>query len=256
MKLSKYNKFLNIILSIFTIIGLILIWFLGSVVVDESLILPNPFETLIQIFNLFGMGEFWLGLLSSLTRSLIAFLLSFTIGLGLAILVKFCKVSSPIINIIVAIIRAMPTIAVILLLLLWTNSKVASVVVTMLVVLPTMFSMMQVALNKIDNEILQMCKIYNIPKKTVFFKYIFPIILPTIFSSIGSSLALNIKLIVASEVLAGTANSIGNMMSQSKIYFETPRLFALVIIMIIIAVVIELIFNLISKKVGKNNGID
>ena len=158
--------------------------------------------------------------------------------------------SAKIIEPIISILRALPTIAIILLLLFWTNSKVAPVIVTMLVVLPTMFSSMQEALNKIDKDIIDMMKIYNISKKDMFLKYILPIIMPSTIRAIGSGLALNIKLIVAAEVIAGTARSIGNMMSEAKIYFETAELFAMVVLMIILSVTIELVFTKIASKVG------
>ena len=250
MKLNKYNRVLNLILPILTILVIILIWFVGSVIVDEAIILPTPFETIERMFSLFALGEFWVNLLGTFARSLIAFFVSFVLGLSLAIAVKFSSMSKSIIKIIVSIIRAMPTIAVILLLLLWTNSKVAAVVVTMLVVLPTVFGTMQDALGKIDSDIINMMKLYNISKKDMFMKYILPIILPSTIRSMGTGLALNIKLIVAAEVIAGTAKSIGNMMSQAKIYFETAELFAVVIFMIILSVTIEMIFAKIASKVG------
>jgi NitT/TauT family transport system permease protein len=250
MKLNKYNKVINLILPIITILAIILIWLLGSVIVNETIILPTPFETVDSMFSLLGTGEFWLNLIGTVGRSLIAFAVSFILGLVLAIAVKFSNISKSIIKIIVSIIRAMPTIAVILLLLLWTNSKVAAIVVTMLVVLPTIFSTMNDALGKIDSDIISMLKLYDISKKDIFCKYIFPIIMPSTIRSIGSGLALNIKLIVAAEVIAGTARSIGNMMSQAKIYFETAELFAVVVLMIILSVTIELVFTKIASKVG------
>lgn len=250
MRLNKFNKLLNLILPLITVLVIILVWFLGSVIVDETIILPTPIDALGKMFSLFVSGVFWVNLLGTIGRSLIAFGVSFVLGLGFAILIKFSNVSKPIIKIIISIIRAMPTIAVILLLLLWTNSKVASVVVTMLVVLPIMFSSMQEALNKIDKDIIDMMKIYNISKKDMFLKYILPIIMPSTIRSIGTGLALNIKLIVAAEVIAGTAKSIGNMMSEAKIYFETAELFAIVVFMIILSVVIELVFARIANKVG------
>lgn len=250
MKLNKCNKILNLILPLATILILILVWLVGAVIVDEAIILPTPKDTCVKMFSLLGESAFWQNLMGSLGRSLIAFVVSFMLALGLAICVRFSKISRPIVKIIVSILRAMPTIAVILLLLLWTNSKVASIVVTMLVVLPTVFSSMQDALGKIDSDIIAMLKLYNVSKKEMFFKYILPIILPSIIRTIGSGLALNIKLIVASEVIAGTAKSIGNMMSEAKIYFETAELFAIVIFVIIISVTLELVFAKIAEKVG------
>lgn len=256
MKLKNNTKLFNILISSVTVIGLLLIWLIGAIVVDESIILPTPINAIGESFRLLWSGDFWLALLGTLGRAMIAFVVSFLIGVGLAIIVKFSHISRPIINIIISIIRAIPTIAVVLLLLLWTDSKIASMVVTMLVVLPMVYSMAEVALNRIDKDIIDMMKLYNISKKKILFKYIVPVISPEIMRMIGSVFSLNIKLIVASEVLAGTANSIGNLMQQSKMYFETPKLFALVIIMIIIAVIIEQIFNIISSKMRKRYGID
>jgi NitT/TauT family transport system permease protein len=250
MKLNKYNKILNLILPVITILVLLLIWLVGALIVNETIILPNPKDTVVKMFNLLGKGVFWQNLMGTALRSVVAFLVSFVLGSILAICVKFVKICEPVIKIIVSILRAMPTIAVILLLLLWTNSKVASVVVTMLVVLPTVFSSMQDALGNIDSDIIEMLKMYNLSKRDMFFKYILPIILPSTLRVIGSGLALNIKLIVASEVIAGTAKSIGNMMSEAKIYFETAELFAIVIFMIIISVTIELVFAKIAKRIG------
>lgn len=250
MKLNKCNKVLNLILPIATILVILLVWLVGALLIKEAIILPTPKSTFTRMFELLGEGNFWRNLIGTMLRSLVAFVVSFILGLSLAICVKFSKFSRPIIKIIVSILRAMPTIAVILLLLLWTNSKVASVVVTMLVVLPTVFSAMQDALSKIDGDIIAMLKLYNVSKKEMFIKYILPIIMPSTIRTIGSGLALNIKLIVASEVIAGTARSIGNMMTEAKIYFETAELFAIVIFMIIISVTIELVFAKIAEKVG------
>lgn len=250
MKMKKINKTLNICLPIITILVLLLIWFVASKIVDEAIILPTPIAVLSKTFETLGKCEFWINFVSTMGRGVIAFSISFLLGTALAVLVSYAKMSKTVVNVLISIIRAMPTIAVILLLLLWTSSRVASVVVTMLVVLPTMYTSMQVALNKVDNEIITMMKSFNIPKKTQYTRYILPITLPSTIQTIGSGLSLNIKLIVAAEVIAGTARSIGNMMTEAKVYFETAELFAIVLLMVIIAVAIELIFHKIAYKVG------
>lgn len=250
MKIKKINKSLNICLPILTILVLTLIWFIAAKIVNEDIILPTPVSVLAKTFGVLGTGEFWINFINTLGRGVFAFGISFILGTALAILVSFSKISKPIVGVIVSIIRAMPTIAVILLLLLWSNSKVASVVVTMLVVLPTMYTSMQVSLGKVDSDIITMMKSFKISKKAQYTKYILPITLPSTIQTIGSGLSLNLKLIVAAEVIAGTARSIGNMMTEAKVYFETAELFAIVLIMVIFAVTIELIFHKIAEKMG------
>ena len=241
--MRKINKTLNIVLVASTILILVCLWGIGAVVVDESLILPSPIEVVSKAFILFGEGDFWIAFLDTLGRSVVSFLISITLALALALIIHFYAKSSVVIQTLISILRVVPTIAVILILLLWTNSKVASMVVTILVVLPTSFSMIRMLLGKIDNNVINICKVYGVSKKNVLLKYVLPLTLPNVFEIMGNALSLNIKLIVASEVLAGTAKSIGNMMSESKIYFETSRLFALVLIMMVVALFIELFFN-------------
>lgn len=251
--MSKDKKYrnLNIFLNVGTILFILLVWLIASIVINESLIIPTPLDSFKEVLNLFTSREFLINILFTLGRSVIAFVLSFSLALMLALLCKFSNISKSIVKVFVSIIRAMPTIAVILLLLLWTTSNIAAIIVTMLVLLPTMYSSMLTTLNKIDYEILEMLGIYNVSKKDKFRKYIFPVVLPSMLNNIGSGLSLNIKLIVAAEVIASTAKSIGNMMSEAKIYFETSTLFALVLIMVVVSVFVELLFSKISEKVGK-----
>jgi len=251
MNKEKKYKILNILLSLGTILFIFLAWLLSSIIINESIILPTPIESIKEMFYLFGDSEFLINILCTLGRSVLAFVLSFSLALVLAIVSKFYGLSKPIIKVFVSILRALPTIAVILLLLLWSTSNTAAIVVTMLVLLPTMYSAMSTTINLVDYDIMAMLDLYGVRKKDKFKKYIFPIILPSMLSNIGSGLSLNIKLIVAAEVIASTARSIGNMMNEAKIYFETTTLFALVLVMVIISVLIELLFSKISEKVGK-----
>lgn len=254
MRIKKSNLILNLILPILTILGIFLIWFFASIIVNEEIILPTPIDTIKELFRLFGEKVFWVGIGGTLIRSFVAFTSSFIIASGLALLTKYSKVGKSIIAIIVSIIRALPTIAVILLLLLWTNSKVASIIVTMIVILPTIYNSQLQGLNVIDPEILEMFKVYGVSKKVQFKKYILPQVTPPMIETIGSGLSLNIKLIVASEVIASVGRSIGQLMNESKVYFETAQLFALVLIIIVIAVIIEFLSHVIAGKFRRKYG--
>lgn len=254
MRNKKINTILNILLPILTILVIFLIWFFASIIVADEIVLASPFDAIKEGFILFGQGGFWKSLAGTLMRSAIAFVSSFVIAMLLAIISRINKNCKGVIKIIISILRALPTIAIILLLLLWTTSKVAAVTVTMLVVLPTTYNSIVMAFNGLESDVFEMLNIYKVPKKQQFLKYTLPQTTPSIIDTIGSGWSLNIKLIVASEVIAGTAVSIGQLMNESKIYFETARLFALVMITIIISVAIELIFSKVANIYRGRNG--
>ncbi len=247
----KKDKFYSILFPIITFGCILTLWAISANAINSEYVLPSVSATFSALFDLFKKGEFYTAYALTFLRSLIAFLLSFTIAFLLAYLVKKFRYAGKIINPIVSVIRCLPTIAVVLLLMFWTNSQIAPVIVTMMVVLPTLYTNVYSAFDSVDKEVVEMCEFFKVDKKKIFLSVKLPAILPSMLLAIGSGLALNIKLMVAAEVLASTANSIGNELSFYNYNLEVATMIALVLITVITGVIIEGVFRLISKKVGK-----
>lgn len=250
MKGKEKSKIYNFA-PLLSILCILLLWSVCAVSVDSEYILPSIGSTFKSFLSLFSFSEFYLSLLGTLLRTIISFVCSFIIAFVLAVLSKKFTLAEKFIAPLIMITRVLPTVAVVLLLLFWTTNNVAPVIVTMLVVLPTTFTGIKNTLSTVDEKQLEMCKVFNVPNKTVLFKVILPQILPELFLLIGSGLSLNLKLMVASEVLSQTANSMGYLLNTSKVYFEISTMIALVVVTIILGLIIEFIFNGIAKKVGK-----
>ena len=245
--MNKVDSILNKLLPLVSIAAIVLLWIVAGALVDSEYILPTVGQTLTALLNLFKSSEFYKALSFTLLRSLIAFIISFALGFLLA----FCKNRLPIvgklIDPVISVIRALPTIAIILLLLFWTNSKVAPIIVTMLVVLPTSYTHLCSAFAGINKGAVEAGKVDGANGKQLFVFIEFPQIAPPFYKAMGSGISLNFKLMVAAEVLAQTANSIGYMLNTSKIYFEIAEMMALVLVSVAIGVLIETIFNKIAE---------
>lgn len=250
MKAGQSKKITDIILTIIPIITILLLWGVSSLIIDNRFILPSLKETYYAFIGNFTSKVFYKALFSTLLRAFMAFIISLMIAFSLAILSgreKAQKVIAPII----AIIRALPTIAIVLLVLLWTNSYIAPMVVTTLVVLPTLYTDINNSFSVIGKEQVIMCKTFNVGKGDFIKKVALPEIMPEFLNTVGSNLSLNLKLMVAAEVIASTANSLGVMLNQGKVYFETAQMLSIVAVIVIIGLIIEYLFRFISKKVGK-----
>ena len=241
----------TLIIPISILMGIILIWMLLARIIDNQFILPTLGQTIESIINLAKQAQFYRALFSTIFRALISFLLSFLIALGLAYLSKKRTTYQKIIFPFISIIRALPTVAVTLLLVFWVNNKIAPVIVTMLVVLPTTYTNLTNAFDSVDKDAITMCEFFGVEKKQVFFKVQLPQMAPPLCLALGAGLALNLKLMVAAEVLSQTAYSLGFMMQNAKAYFEIAEMISIVIIVVLIALVVEIIFSNLSKKVGK-----
>ncbi len=250
--MNKNGKILNLIIPLISILSIIVLWVILAIVVNNQALLPSLTTTLKEFFSLFIKAEFYHAFFNTLLRSLLSFIFSFSLALALAVLTYKSKKAQRYFAPIISIIRVLPTIAVVLPLLVWTkNSFVTPIIVTFLVVFPTLYLNLKNALSSIDKDQIEMCKVFNVGKKEIYTKVIFPQILPPVILSMGAGLSLNVKLMVAAEVLAYTVSAIGDLLRLAKLYEQMSTMMALVLVTVILGLLIEWLFSFISKKVGK-----
>ncbi len=248
---DKNSKIINLILPLVTISALILLWSVASKSIENEFILPSIKSTVESFFALFLGKEIYVAFFSTLLRSLIAFAISFALGFIFAVISTKNSAARSAISPLISITRALPTIAIVLLLLLWTNSNIAPIIVTLLVVFPTVYTQIENAFFSLDKTVSEAGRVDGANEFFVFNKVELPQALPSVLRAIGSGISLNFKLMVAAEVISQTANSIGYMLNMSKVYFETAQMLALVCTTVLFGVVIETVFNYLSKRVGE-----
>lgn len=250
--LNKKRKTLNFVIPAVTVAVILLLWTVAAFAINSEYILPDVWQTLLAAVSLFKDKFFYASLGGTLLRACLSFLVSFFAAFAFAFFSYKSETFKRSIAPFIKIIRALPTVAVVLILLLWTNSKVAPVIVTLLVVLPTLYTDLGNAFDGIDKEVVEMCNAFDVPKKQILLKVEIPQVLPSALNSAGAGLSLNLKLMVAAEVIAQTAKSLGYILNVSKIYFEIPTMLAIVVVTVVIGTVIESVFGALSKKAGKN----
>jgi len=246
--IDKKARLLNIILPIVALGVVVVFWAVAALIIGNEFILPTVSDTLGALCSLCLSGEFYLAFLFTFLRSIAAFIFSFISAFLLAVLSNKFNNAERVISPLISVIRALPTIAVVLLLLFWTNSIIAPIIVTILVVLPTTYSHLKSALDTIDKSVPEASRVDGANEKQVFLYVEFPLIKHAVYSSIGGGISLNFKLMVAAEVLAQTANSIGYMLNTSKVYFEIASMLAIVVVTVIVGIIIEAVFNNLSQK--------
>ena len=88
----------------------------------------------------FVSSVFWTAFLHTLLRTLISFVVSLMLGIVLALLSEFFGWLRAFIAPVVTVLRTLPTMAVILILLIWTNPLVAPAVVSVLVLFSPVYA--------------------------------------------------------------------------------------------------------------------
>lgn len=249
--MKKQDKLLNALLPFLTVAVIFGLWGLAAAKVDSEYVLPTVGDTFAALWELLKSAEFYRAYFGTLLRSVVAFAIAFFLAFIAAFVAYKCDKAKRVLKPLIVIIRSLPTIAVVLLLVLWTSSFVAPVIVTFLVVFPTLYNNLYAALCGIDKDLNEMCKVFGVSNKKRLTKVVFPQIAPEFITSAGAGLTLNLKLMVAAEVLAQTARSMGYLLNTSKIYFEISTMLALVLITVITGLIIEFLFSFWAKKAVK-----
>ncbi len=249
--MQKKDRILNLILPIITIGCILFLWSVMAVAVNSEYILPSVADTFFALINIFGQVKFYTAFAFTLLRSIIAFTISFVIAGVCAFLAHKSKRAERVVLTVMSVLRALPTISIVLLLLFWTNSQIAPIIVTMLVVMPTTYTHLKSALESVDKTAVEAGLVDGAGKLQCFLRVEFPQIVPAVYSAIGSGVSLNFKLMVAAEVLSVTVKSMGNLLNDAKFGFEIANMLALVITTVAFGIIIEFVFNKLSKKTGE-----
>ena len=249
--MKKRNVVSDIALPLITVAVILLLWAAAARAVDSEYILPTVGETLTALFGLLKSAAFYRAFFGTLLRTLIAFLLSFVFAFITAFAAYKSDGAKRALSPLIVVTRALPTIAVVLLLVVWTNSRVAPVIVTMLVVFPTLYNNLYAALNGIDPELDEMCRVFGVSNKKRLIKVVFPQVAPEFISAAGAGITLNLKLMVAAEVLSQTARSMGYLLNTAKVYFEISSMLALVFVTVVTGLIIETVFSVIARRAVK-----
>ena len=220
-----------------TIVLLLGVWEVVALLMDNSLLLPTFSKSCVDLWNNLTSAHFYISFSYKLLRTFISLVIAGILAVALKALSAYNAFLRTFCESIVSILRSFPTIAIILFLLLWTNNQIAPIIICILVVMPIVYAGLKGL--KIDEKTNTMAKIFEI-KGADYFKFVmFPHLQKIIVPLLASSIALNLKIMVASEVLACTYHSLGGMMQTASVYFDMGNLLALAFITIVTAILLE-----------------
>ena len=253
---GKFNWFKNPFVQkgIFTLIAfffLFVVWWIAYAWIGNGYLLPSPKATLKTACLALGEKSFYTAYFSTILRALIAFFISFILAGIFAVIAYTVRSFSQLFAPIIAFLRGLPTMAVLLMILLWSSAKIAPIIVSYLVLFPMLYSTFFTALSETDEGLLEMCKVYKIKTKEKICKLYLPSIAPYVCKEGTACLSFGLKLIVSAEIMSNTFQSLGGKMQTASLYGEIPTLFALVLICFITGYLFECIGLLLSSAVER-----
>lgn len=251
---SKYSqkKSVKIILHILSVIFWILLWYAAAVIIDEEIFLPSPIQVLDVLINqLIISREFWISILGSMINISLGFLIGLISGVLLASFSYRFEIIRILMSFPVKIVKSIPVASFVILVLLWIPASGLSVIIPLLMVLPTIYINMLSALCETDRKLIEMADVFHISVYNRIIYIYLPHIMPYIISACSIAVGMAWKSGIAAEVIGLAKGSIGNELYKAKIYLMTPELFAWTIVIIGLSVLFEFTVKFAAYVIDK-----
>jgi NitT/TauT family transport system permease protein len=235
---------------LFSAIGIALIagiWGLLSLKYSGLGIVPSPRDTFAYIGAEAQTAAFWETVAATLRHGFVSFFISFAAASALAALSHLRGGIKRVLGPLIVVCRAIPTAAVILILLLCVNSRYIPVAVAFLVVFPLCYEHLFHALEAVDKQLLEMAVVFKIPLSKRLLGIYLPGITPAAFSSIRAGFGLNIKVVIAAEILGLPSVSIGYAILSAKQGFAFAAAFAWLVVAVLLCFVCELAISAVER---------
>ena len=226
------------------------IWEVSSLIVGLPLLFPSPIGVCIRLKELIVSKEtnFFITILYSLGRVNLGIIIAIVSGFLTAVLCSFFHILYEILSPLVTIIKSTPVASFILLLVIYLGNNTTPIIISALMVYPIVFANIYQGMKSVDTGLLEVCRLYNIPRRKMIKSLYVPTVAPYFTSALLSSIGLGWKAGIAAEVLSTPLKSIGRAIFESKYNFEYEDLFAWTAVVIILSILFEVILTKLLKK--------
>ena len=218
------------------------IWQLLYMVIDMEVLFVSPVGVLKTLCKLIQDGLFWQSVFMSFLRVTQGYIIAVVLGTVFAVITVVIPFAYDFFYPVISLVKAAPVVSFIILTLVWLKSGTVPAFISFLMVFPVVWTNVSEGIRRTDKKLLEMAKIFDFGRiKTVKNIYI-PSVLPFFKTACVTGLSLAWKSGIAAEVICTPKLSIGKQLYNSKIYLETPELFAWTAVVVIMSVIVEKLF--------------
>ena len=215
------------------------IWYAIWAWVNLPLLFPSPLAVARRFMELLGETSFYAITGKSLWNILKGILIGVFSGCLLAALTAFFPLTGDFLRPFMTVVKTTPVASFIILLLLFAGAAKTPSLVTILIVLPIVWSNLDEGLRRVDPKLKEVATVYRFPFSKRLKILILPSIMPYFSASLKSALGLAWKAGVAAEIIAMPKGTIGTQIGNAKLYLESTDLFAWTLTVILLSFVIE-----------------
>lgn len=221
------------------VLALILLvsWYLGTSYGHiSSLILPAPGDVLTSLSNGLSSGILLSAALVTAQESVLGFLLALVVALPLGYGLAKSRLLAAAVQPYLAAGQAIPAIVIAPLLVIWLGyGLVPNVILCMLIVLFPMVITTILGVQTLDQTLIDAARVEGASGWSLLAHIEFPLALPALLAGVRTGLTLSVMGAVVGEFVSGGDQGLGALVQLAKEQFDTPALFATLVVLAALA---------------------
>lgn len=246
--MHKENLKISHALSTSAIILFIVAWQLYAIKIDNQFLMPNPLEVFKEFFRLFADMDTYVVIGSTFLRLIISISIAAALGLFLGLISGVYYQIEAFLKPIIITLRTLPVISIIIIILMLYGNTVSLYLISFLLLFPIIYQAELDGIKNIDPTLIEVmnldCHECSLPVIRMVY---FPLSLPFFRTALLQSAGLGIKVLVVSEFIAQTKNSIGWELYFHRINLEYSVMFAWTLVLIVIVTGMEHVVERLMK---------
>ncbi|MCC9194962.1 ABC transporter permease [Arthrobacter sp. zg-Y916] len=227
---------------------LLALWQLVSVLgLFSAVQLPSPGAVLTSAADLIERGELGTHIAISTQRVLTGFALGAALGLVLGAVLGLSKLADVLLGPLFGAVRAVPSLALVPLLILWMgigeDSKVT--LITIGAFFPV-FTTVSLALRHVDKNLVEAARAFGLNGLKLLTTVQLPAVVPSVFSGLRLALAQSWLFLVAAELIASSMG-LGFLLTDSQNNGRTDRMFLAIVLLAVIGKTTDALLGVAEK---------
>ena len=208
----------------------------------ESRTLPAPSAVASTLWQEIQTGDLLFHLGMTLRRVAISFTAAMLIGIALGLLMGRYKSWDCLLDNFLILGLNIPALVTIILCYIWFGlSETAAVIAVTVNKIPVVAVSLREGARAVDQNLLQVAKVYRLPRRDIFFKVYLPQLTPYLIGSARNGLALIWKIVLVVELL-GRSNGVGFQIGNLFHFFDITGILAYTLSFTLVIFSIEAVF--------------
>ena len=214
-------------------------WELLAAALDAPIVLVGPIEVLSRLGQLALTGEFWASLAVSLGRVLVGLVAGIALGVLVAAVASVSRPVRALVSPVVGTMKAVPVASFVILVLMWVSSRDLSVVISLVMAFPIVYTNVLEGIRQTDPGLLEMAQVFGLSAWDRVRLIYLSEVLPYLRVAVSLALGLSWKAGIAAEVIGLPDLTVGEHLYDAKVYLNTADLLAWTVAIVCVSVALE-----------------